>query len=67
MTTLTIKTIGTVCQGVAKEHTPNISAISMVGDEQFTFCEMCEQNIERWYDDSDDERLPLWRDWKVSK
>jgi len=67
MTTLNTLTIGTVCQGVAKEHTPNISAISSHNDEQFTFCEMCEQNIERWYDDSDDERLPMWRDWKVSK
>ena len=67
MTTLNTLTIGTVCQGVAKEHTPNISAISSHNDEQFTFCEMCEQNIERWYDDSDDERLPMWREWKVSK
>jgi len=67
MTTLNTLTIGAVCQGVAKEHTPNISAISSHNDEQFTFCEMCEQNIERWYDDSDDERLPMWREWKVSK
>jgi hypothetical protein len=35
MTTLTI----TKCV----EHTPNKSAISMVGDDQFTFCESCEQ------------------------
>ena len=47
---------------VCKEHTPNKSAISQVGDDQFTFCEVCEQNIERWYDDTDDERLPMWRD-----
>ncbi len=59
MTTL----INTVC----KEHTPNKSAISMVGDEQFTFCVDCENNIERWYDDTDPERLPMWSDWKVSK
>ena len=56
-------TLNTVC----KEHTPNKIAISMVGDEQFTFCEVCEQNIERWYDDSDPERLPMWRDWVVSR
>ena len=60
MTTLTINT-------VCKEHTPHISAISMVGDEQFTFCEVCENNIERWYNDTDPERLPMWTDWKVSK
>jgi len=59
MTTLTI----TVC----KEHTPNKVAISSVGDDQFTFCEVCENNIERWYDDTDPERLPMWSDWKVSK
>ena len=59
MTTLT----NTVC----KEQTPNKYAISMVGDDQFTFCESCEQNIERWYNDTDPERLPMWTDWKVSK
>jgi hypothetical protein len=49
------------------KHTPNKNAISSVNDDQFTFCEVCEQNIERWYDDSDPERLPMWRDWVVSK
>ena len=58
MATLTL----TVC----KEHTPNKSAISEVSDTQYTFCESCENNIERWYDDTDPERLPMWRDWKVS-
>jgi len=48
------------------EHTPNAS-ISTYGDEQFTFCEMCEQNIERWYNDTDPERLPMWTEWSVSK
>ena len=52
---------------VCKTHTPNKSAISDVNDEQFTFCEMCENNIERWYNDTDPERLPMWTDWKVSK
>jgi len=59
MTTLTI----TQCA----KHTPNKSAISEVNDDQFTFCEVCEQNIERWYNDSDPERLPMWTDWKISK
>jgi hypothetical protein len=59
MTTLTI----TKCV----EHNPMKSAISNVGDEQFTFCQDCEQNIERWYNDTDPERLPMWTDWKVSQ
>jgi hypothetical protein len=55
MTTLTL----------SHTHTPNKGAISEVSDTQYTFCEDCEQNIERWYDDSDPERLPMWTDWKV--
>jgi hypothetical protein len=57
MTTLTL----------CKDHSPMVSAISNVGDEQFTFCQDCEQNIERWYNDTDPERLPMWTDWVVSK
>ncbi len=38
-----------------------------VEDDQFTFCEVCENNIERWYNDTDPERLPMWTDWKVSQ
>jgi hypothetical protein len=56
-------TLNTLC----KDHSPMVSAISNVGDEQFTFCINCEQNIERWYDDTDPERLPMWTDWYVSK
>ena len=52
---------------VCKSHVPNKSAISEVVDTQFTFCEECENNIERWYNDTDPERLPMWTDWKVSK
>jgi hypothetical protein len=52
---------------VCVEHNPMKSAISEVSDTQYTFCQDCEQNIERWYDDTDPERLPMWRDWKVSK
>jgi len=55
-------TIITVC----KKHTPNKSAISEVGDNQYTFCEICESNIERFYFDGDPERLPMWTDWFVS-
>ena len=56
-------TLNTLC----KDHTPMVSAISNVGDEQFTFCVDCEQNIERYYYDSDPEQFPMWTDWKVSK
>jgi hypothetical protein len=52
---------------VCKEHTPFISAISDVADTQYTFCEMCENNIERYYYDGDPERLPEWSDWYVTK
>jgi hypothetical protein len=52
---------------LCKDHSPMVSAISEIGDDQFTFCMDCEQNIERWYDDTDPERLPMWTDWKVSK
>jgi hypothetical protein len=58
-----MNSLNTIC----KEHNPMKSAISNVGDEQFTFCQSCEQNIERWYNDTDPERLPEWTDWKVSK
>ena len=60
MTTLTINE-------VCKTHTPNKGAISSVNDDQFTFCEVCENNIERWYDDTDPERLPMWSDWSITK
>lgn len=48
-------------------HAPMKSAISEVSDVQYTFCTECEQNIERWYNDTDPERLPMWTEWKVSK
>jgi len=51
---------------VCKTHIPNKSAISEVGDNQFTFCEECENNIERYYYDSDPEQFPRWTDWYVS-
>ena len=50
-----------------KEHNPMLSAISEIGDTQYTFCQDCENNIERYYYDGDPERLPEWTDWYVSK
>jgi len=53
----------TVCQ----EHTPNISAISNVGDDQFTFCEVCENNIERFWLEFDGDRMDMWSKWTISR
>ena len=55
---------------VCVKHTPFIPAISTVSvgydAEQFTFCENCEQNIERSsFEDSD--RGNVWTKWVVSK
>jgi hypothetical protein len=55
-------TLNTLC----KDHSPMVSAISEVGDNQYTFCIDCENNIERYYYDSDPEQFPTWTDWKVS-
>jgi hypothetical protein len=49
------------------EHNPQYSAISEVGDEQFTFCQDCENNISRYYYDSDPEQFPTWTDWYLTK
>ncbi len=46
-----------------KLHKPNVQAISTIDDEQFTFCENCEQNIERFFYYDED---CGWRDTKWS-
>jgi RNA polymerase-binding transcription factor DksA len=60
MTTLTINT-------VCKEHTPHLSAISSINDEQYTFCEVCENNIDRFWLEFDGDRLDMWSEWRVTK
>jgi hypothetical protein len=60
MTTLTTNAI-------CVSHKPNKKAISFHNDEAFTFCEECEQNIESFYIDYDNDRLSMWSEWKVSK
>ena len=62
MTTLTIK---------CEKHIPFVPAISTIvhdfdSDSQFTFCETCEQNIER-FSFYDDDRGSVTTKWKVSK
>ena len=47
-------------------HTPNKVALSFFNDMQFTFCETCEQNIERFWLDFDSDRLSMWSEWKVT-
>jgi hypothetical protein len=56
MTTLTI----------CKKHTPNLSAISNVNDSQFTFCETCESNIDRFWIIYDGDRLDDWSSWRIT-
>jgi len=52
---------------MCKEHTPNVLAISNVNDSQFTFCENCENNIDRFWLEFDGDRLDMWSDWAVTK
>jgi hypothetical protein len=47
-------------------HTPYMSAISEVSETQYTFCTECENNIERFYIESDGDRLSMWSEWRVS-
>lgn len=58
MTTLTINKTCTT-------HVPNKSAISFHNDEEFTFCEACEQNISRFFID-DEDRLPRFSKWSAN-
>lgn len=50
-------------------HTPHLEAMSTVVDTysstQYTFCTECENNIERFYIDDDNDRLPFWGQWRV--
>ena len=43
-------------------HKPNVQAISTTDEEQFTFCENCENNIEKnyWYDEDCGTRDTNW-------
>jgi hypothetical protein len=59
MTTLTIN-------DVCKKHTPNKIAQSFHNDACYTFCEVCENNIESFYIEHDSDRLSMWSEWKVS-
>jgi hypothetical protein len=65
MTTLTINT--NTIDLCSKGHTPNKAAISVVAHnaddaDYYTFCEVCEQNIDRfsYYDDDCGVRYSKW-------
>jgi len=36
-------------------------------DVEYTFCESCEQNIDRVYFYDDYDRLPFYSDWSLTK
>ncbi len=67
MTTLT-NTNTTLCD---KGHTPHNEAISVVYgfgvDVEYTFCEVCENNIERDYFYDDYDRLPFFTKWTITQ
>jgi hypothetical protein len=48
-------------------HSPKWSAISTSHGIEYTFCENCEQNIDRFYVHDDYDRLPFWTEWAVTK
>jgi hypothetical protein len=47
-------------------HTPNESAISFYQDTEYTFCEVCETNIEQFWIFDDEDRIPFATGWQVS-
>ena len=67
MTTLTINNnITTTC---LDEHTPHVESISTTGiyyDTEYTFCEVCENNIDRFYIDATTNRLGYWSKWSIT-
>lgn len=62
MTTLTITTN-------CVSHTPHMESVSYISytETEYTFCEVCEQNIDRFYIDGDEDRLGRWSKWSVTK
>ena len=51
---------------VCIEHTPRVEAISSVGDAEYTFCVICESNINRFWVFDDFDRLPFATEWSVT-
>lgn len=53
----------TLVKNEVHKHSPFLPAVSEINDTQYTFCEDCENNIERWYNDTDPDCLPKWTKW----
>jgi hypothetical protein len=68
MTTLTNNTTTTTL--CSKGHTPHKESMSSIMgfgvDTQYTFCEVCEQNIERDYYEAEDDRSARFSNWYLS-
>ena len=69
MTTLTINTnTANLC---SKGHTPHLESVSLDNSNfimiEYTFCEVCENNIDRFFIDDDYDRLPYWSKWSITK
>lgn len=68
MATLLISTNTDLCE---KGHTPHMESVSTIYgmgvDIEYTFCEVCEQNIDRDYFYDDYDRLPYYSKWSVTK
>lgn len=47
-------------------HTPLVSAISTHNEIAYTICVECDQNIESFYIEFDNDRLGRWSKWAVS-
>jgi hypothetical protein len=50
-----------------EEHTPHTEAISEHNESEYTFCEVCELDITRYWIDSDGDRLGMWSSWNEVK
>ena len=45
------------------EHTPAL--VDCVGDTRYAICVTCDQNVESWWFDGDDDRLSGWTSWGI--
>ena len=49
--------------GLLVKHTPVL--VDCVGDTRYAICSNCDQNIESWWYDGDEDRLAEWTAWGV--
>ena len=48
---------------VVVDHSPVL--VDCVGDTRYAICANCDQNIESWWYDGDDDRSPAWGAWGI--